>query len=103
MTILGLEPLPSEAAGQLLDELLATDLPTAIREVVVSRAEGNPFFVEELVGSLIDAGGSSERTEAGGRVSFLRATRFRTPSRGCSLRGSTYSTKPRRPPSKRRR
>ena len=56
MTILGLEPLPGEAAGQLLDELLAADLPTAIREVVVSRAEGNPFFVEELVGSLIDAG-----------------------------------------------
>jgi class 3 adenylate cyclase len=56
MTILGLEPLPSEAAGQLLDELLAADLPSDIRDVVVSRAEGNPFFVEELIGSLIDSG-----------------------------------------------
>ena len=70
MTILGLEPLPSEAAGQLLDELLAADLPAEIRDVVVSRAEGNPFFVEELVGSLID-GGVLQRENGGWRASDL--------------------------------
>ena len=56
MTILGLEPLSTDDASHLLDELLTADLPAPIREMVVSRAEGNPFFVEELVGSLIDAG-----------------------------------------------
>src|SRR2546422_49590 len=29
-------------------------LPAGLREVVVQRAEGNPFFVEELLGTLID-------------------------------------------------
>jgi class 3 adenylate cyclase len=56
MTILGLEPLSTDDASYLLDELLAADLPAPIRDVVVSRAEGNPFFVEELIGNLIDAG-----------------------------------------------
>jgi class 3 adenylate cyclase/tetratricopeptide (TPR) repeat protein len=55
-TILGLEPLSTDDTSYLLDELLAADLPERVRDVVVSRAEGNPFFVEELVGSLIDAG-----------------------------------------------
>jgi class 3 adenylate cyclase len=56
ITILGLEPLSTDDAGHMLDVLLAADLPAPIRDVVVSRAEGNPFFVEELLGSLIDAG-----------------------------------------------
>ncbi|HXL44273.1 MAG TPA: adenylate/guanylate cyclase domain-containing protein [Gaiellaceae bacterium] len=56
MTILGLEPLSTDDASYLLDELLAADLPAPIRDVVVSHAEGNPFFVEELIGNLIDAG-----------------------------------------------
>ena len=56
MTNLGLEPLSADDSTELLDELLAADLPEPVRDVVVSRAEGNPFFLEELVGSLIDAG-----------------------------------------------
>jgi hypothetical protein len=39
-----------------VEELLASDLPASVRELVVERAEGNPFFVEEVLGSLIDAG-----------------------------------------------
>jgi class 3 adenylate cyclase/tetratricopeptide (TPR) repeat protein len=70
MTILGLEPLSTDDASHLLDELLTADLPAPIREVVVSRAEGNPFFVEELVGSLIDAG-VLERKNGGWRAGDL--------------------------------
>jgi class 3 adenylate cyclase len=70
MTILGLEPLSTDDASHLLDELLTADLPAPIREVVVSRAEGNPFFVEELVGSLIDAG-VLERENGGWRAGDL--------------------------------
>jgi len=51
-----LEALPPTDAGQLLDELLGIELPGSLREVVVERAEGNPFFVEELLATLIDTG-----------------------------------------------
>ena len=53
-TTVHLEALSSEDAVQMLDELLGGKLPTGLREVVVRRAEGNPFFVEELIGTLID-------------------------------------------------
>ena len=51
-----LEPLPADAAGSLVDSLLAGELPGRVRELIVERAEGNPFFVEEVLESLIDAG-----------------------------------------------
>jgi class 3 adenylate cyclase len=50
-----LEPLPDDDAASLVDSLLAGDLPQRVRELIVERAEGNPFFVEELLGGLIDA------------------------------------------------
>jgi tetratricopeptide (TPR) repeat protein len=53
-TTLELEALSSEDAARMLDELLGGTLPVGLREVVVQRAEGNPFFVEELLGTLID-------------------------------------------------
>src|SRR5207253_1754399 len=51
---LELEALASEDAVLMLDELLGGTLPAGLREVVVQRADGNPFFVEELLGTLID-------------------------------------------------
>ena len=51
---LELEALSSEDAVRMLDELLGGTLPAGLREVVVQRAEGNPFFVEELLGTLLD-------------------------------------------------
>ena len=51
-----LDALPPAAAGRLLDELLGTELPVSVRDVVVGHAEGNPFFVEELLATLIDRG-----------------------------------------------
>jgi hypothetical protein len=53
-TTLDLEALSPEDAVRMLDELLGGTLPVGLREVVVQRAEGNPFFVEELLGTLID-------------------------------------------------
>ncbi len=53
-TTLELDALSSDDAVMLLDELLGGTLPVGLREVVVQRAEGNPFFVEELLGTLID-------------------------------------------------
>ena len=48
----------------MLDELLGVELPGPVRDVVVARAEGNPFFVEELLGTLIDRG-VVERSDGG--------------------------------------
>jgi class 3 adenylate cyclase len=67
-TSIWLEPLGRDAASRMLEDLLAVDPPESVRRLVVDRAEGNPFFVEELVGSLIDAGVLT-RTAAGWRAS----------------------------------
>jgi class 3 adenylate cyclase len=51
-----LEPLPDATSGLLVDSLLAGELPSRVRDLIVERAEGNPFFVEEVLENLIDAG-----------------------------------------------
>lgn len=55
-TAIWLEPLQAHDASRMLDELLDLELPGDLRELLVERAEGNPFFVEELVGELADEG-----------------------------------------------
>ncbi len=54
---LALDPLTSDQASQLMTLLLDVDgLPPDTRELVLARAEGNPFFLEEIVRQLIDEG-----------------------------------------------
>jgi class 3 adenylate cyclase/tetratricopeptide (TPR) repeat protein len=55
-TMVVLEALSVEDSVRLLDQLLGGSLPAGLRDVVVERAEGNPFFVEEVLGTLIDLG-----------------------------------------------
>jgi class 3 adenylate cyclase len=55
-TVLWLDPLPEAETSRLLDEMLPAVLPDDLRDLLVSRAEGNPFFLEELVGELVDSG-----------------------------------------------
>lgn len=52
VTVLWLDPLSVSAAAQMLPAALPDDL----RELVLERADGNPFFLEELVGELVDNG-----------------------------------------------
>ena len=49
---LALEPLSAEEAGRMVEHLLPMPERFPARELVVSRAEGNPYFVEELAGFL---------------------------------------------------
>lgn len=51
-----LQPLDVSQSRELTGELLRkiADLPDALRDLVVERAGGNPFFMEELVRMLID-------------------------------------------------
>ena len=54
-TVLWLDPLSAAAVSQLLEEKLPR-LPDDLRDRLVERADGNPFFLEELVGELVDSG-----------------------------------------------
>ena len=49
-----LQPLGDEEAGELLDRVLEAPLDAAAHELVVRQADGNPFFLEELLADLID-------------------------------------------------
>ena len=51
-----LEPLAGDETGELVDRLLGGAAPGWARAFVVERAEGNPFFAEELLRTLIDQG-----------------------------------------------
>ena len=53
---LWLETLSASDTTRMADELIPAVLPAYVRQLVVDRAEGNPFFVEELVRTLIDRG-----------------------------------------------
>jgi hypothetical protein len=55
-TAIELEPLADEDAEELV-----ADLPDDVRALLVRRSEGNPFFVEELIESLVDSGVLAKR------------------------------------------
>ena len=63
-TQLWIEPLSAKAGTQLLEELLDTQLPVPLRRVVLERAEGNPFYLEELLATLIDRGLLERRADS---------------------------------------
>lgn len=56
-TRLDLSPLTKDDSRRLVDEILrkVSELPQAVRELVVGGAEGNPFYLEELIKMLIDS------------------------------------------------
>ncbi|HET9250573.1 MAG TPA: protein kinase [Candidatus Eisenbacteria bacterium] len=51
-----LEPLSQLSSRRLVRELLKNvpEVPTALRDLIVDRADGNPFYIEELIKALID-------------------------------------------------
>ena len=63
-SLVWLDALGPEDAESMLDGLVAASLPDRLRALVAERAEGNPFFVEELVAALVD-GGVLRRSEDG--------------------------------------
>jgi class 3 adenylate cyclase/tetratricopeptide (TPR) repeat protein len=64
-TALSLSPLPKEQGRRLIGELLQSQaIPADVRDAIIAKAEGNPFFIEEILRMLID-GGSLVRDERG--------------------------------------
>jgi transcriptional regulator with AAA-type ATPase domain/tetratricopeptide (TPR) repeat protein len=56
-TQLRLDPLPPESAQELLQVLLGRDPTLApLERLLIERTEGNPFFLEEIVRTLVEAG-----------------------------------------------
>lgn len=56
-TTVTLQPLDDDDARTLVANLLEIeDLPQQVRSLILAKAEGNPFFVEEVIRSLLDAG-----------------------------------------------
>jgi hypothetical protein len=68
-----LDPLSSEDSDRLVRLLLTVDdLPPAVHRRILERAEGNPFFLEEIVRHLIDDGlivHDGDRWRADARIS----------------------------------
>ncbi|HEX2697887.1 MAG TPA: adenylate/guanylate cyclase domain-containing protein, partial [Anaerolineales bacterium] len=52
---IALEPLPRDKTETLLTNLLGIqELPREVHQAIMDKAEGNPFFVEEIIRSLIE-------------------------------------------------
>jgi class 3 adenylate cyclase/tetratricopeptide (TPR) repeat protein len=57
---LRIDPLVDESLAEFLNSLIGTDSGlSALKSFLVERANGNPFFVEEMVRTLVDAGALS--------------------------------------------
>jgi class 3 adenylate cyclase/tetratricopeptide (TPR) repeat protein len=54
---ISIQPLGKEDSRELVANLLhVDDLPQSVRSIILDKSEGNPFFVEEVIRSLLDAG-----------------------------------------------
>ena len=52
-----LDPLTDEESNRLVDALLSiAEFPASVRQNMMEKAEGNPFFLEEIIRHLIDQG-----------------------------------------------
>ena len=52
-----LQPLSEDNSRELVANLLEVDdLPQKVRSLIMEKAEGNPFYVEEVIRSLLDSG-----------------------------------------------
>ena len=77
-TALSLTPLTAEESERLVSNLLgAARVPEDVRSPLLSSAEGNPFFLEEMLQMLIDEG--ALQRENGGWEATLRLAELRIP------------------------
>ena len=75
-SVIDLKPLPDAVIGSLLDDVLGGgDASSAIRGVIQTKAQGNPFYLVSLLRSLVDDGIATlheGRLHVTGNVSHLR-------------------------------
>jgi class 3 adenylate cyclase/tetratricopeptide (TPR) repeat protein len=63
-----LRPLSVRQSEEMIDALLGNpDLPDDLRQLILERADGNPFFIEEVIRTLIDEGAIVADDSSNGR------------------------------------
>jgi predicted ATPase len=77
-----LRPLDKRASRALVREILqkVEDVPRSLRDLLVERAEGNPYYMEELVKMLIDDRVIVKESEDAWRVEAGRIAHLSVPS-----------------------
>src|SRR5258705_6443232 len=63
--VFNLDPLDRESASTLLSALVEGDVPDELRNMLLDRSGGNPFYLEELVALLSEAGVVGSGARAG--------------------------------------
>ena len=69
-----LKPFSTDESNAFIDQLLnIADLPTEIRQLILEKSDGNPFFMEEVIRSLVDnsvfiPGSAGEQWQVGSDV-----------------------------------
>ena len=91
---IALEPLGTADTAELLRDLAGEDPSLdGLAELIHERTAGNPFFVEEIVRELAEAGGLEGERGAYRLVRAVEDAACRRPCRRCSRHGSTGSTR----------
>ncbi|MGA3118998.1 MAG: adenylate/guanylate cyclase domain-containing protein [Syntrophobacteraceae bacterium] len=71
-TNITLKPLSELGSLEMTARLLSLEsLPPALKELISGRAEGNPFFVEELIRTLIERGAFAQSEDGGWEATRL--------------------------------
>jgi class 3 adenylate cyclase/tetratricopeptide (TPR) repeat protein len=56
-TVINVAPLKEKESGELICNLMKkVRLPEKVRQMIISKTEGNPFFIEEVIRSFLDEG-----------------------------------------------
>jgi class 3 adenylate cyclase len=87
-----IDPLPPESAETLLDALLGGEAALGpLKRLLIERTEGNPFFIEESVRSLVETSVLAGERGAYRLTGPSRASRFRPQPGRCWRRASIGS------------
>lgn len=66
LTTLNLAPLTAEQSREMITELIGPDvLPETTQDLIINKAEGNPYYIQELVRALIFEGILTRSSEDG--------------------------------------
>ena len=95
---LRLAPLEADMSRALIEDVLqhVADVPDSLVELIAHRAEGNPFFVEELIKMLIDDGVVVPGACRAGVARGSRTTRGDVGALDVDRRARSASRQPRR-------
>ncbi|MFL7868007.1 MAG: adenylate/guanylate cyclase domain-containing protein [Anaerolineales bacterium] len=78
---ISLTPLSREQSEQLVEELLqkVENIPNTLRELIIEHAEGNPYYIEEIIRMLVEDG-IIVKEEPAWRIQPNRISDLRIPS-----------------------